>query len=369
MIVEIKSALALMVTVGIVAACATQHESTTKSQANIQGKVTKPQTGYIYLDKMGMEKLDRVDSIKADEAGNFSFKVPIASPAFYVLNFYNTQQGEFVLGTGDIKVEADGSNPYGLFKVTGSKDNDFFVAYQQLAKAIKKESDSIKMLMLTGQSNEMELERVQAAFAITATARVKQLVNTNDPSIVSIIAAGMLDSDQEMAYLQEVHKKLNGLYPESEYVVYFGNQLAQLARMAIGQPAPEISMTTPDGKNITLSSLRGKYVLIDFWASWCGPCRKENPNVVRIYNKFKDKEFEIYSVSLDEKREKWLEAIQKDGMAWTHVSDLKHWNSPVVQLYRVEGIPLTILVDKDGVIVDKNLRGQALEDRLNDLLM
>jgi peroxiredoxin len=368
--VPIKSTVTAVAVASMAWGCATkQPETNNKQQASIKGKVAKPQAGYIYLEKMGMEKLERLDSVKADEQGNFSFTVNAPSPSFYILNFYNNQQGEFVLGSGTVQVEADGGNAYGIFKVSGSKDNDFFIAYQQLAQRIKKESDSIKMLMLTGQSDGIQLEKAHEAFTMSATARVKQLLDTNDPSIVSIIAAGMLDADQEMPYLQELHKKLNSVYPESEYVVYFGNQLAQLSRMAIGQPAPEISLPSPDGTPIALSSLQGKYVLIDFWASWCGPCRKENPNVVRMYNRFKDKEFEIYGVSLDQSRDKWLEAIQKDGLTWPHVSDLKYWNSPVVQLYRVEGIPLTILIDKEGIIIEKNLRGQALEDKLNDLLM
>jgi peroxiredoxin len=346
-----------------------QRETNNKPQVTIEGKVAKPKPGHIYLDKMGMEKLERIDSTTTDPQGNFSFSVPVGSPSFYVLNFYNAQQAELVLSGSSVKVEADGGSPYGLFKVHGSKENDFLAAYQQLSRAIKQESDSIKRLMLTGQADGVQLEQAHAAFVSSATTRVKQLVDNHEPSIVSIVAAGMLDPDHEMSYLLDLHKRLDAAYPGSEYVSYFGNQLAQLSRMAIGQPAPEISLPAPDGQMISLSSLRGKYVLIDFWASWCGPCRQENPNVVRMYNKFKDKDFEIYGVSLDDKRDKWLGAIAKDGLGWTHVSDLKNWKSPVVQLYRVEGIPLTVLIDKDGVIIDKNLRGQALEERLNELLM
>ena len=147
-----------------------------------------------------------------------------------------------------------------------------------------------------------------------------------------------------------------------------------LAQLPKGEPnegdeAPDITLADATGKKVALSSLRGKYVLIDFWASWCGPCRMENPNVVRVYNTYKDKGFTIYSVSLDNSKDNWLAAIQKDGLTWTnHVSDLKGWQSEGAALYAVKGIPATFLIDKNGVIIGKNLRGQALEKKLAELI-
>lgn len=136
-----------------------------------------------------------------------------------------------------------------------------------------------------------------------------------------------------------------------------------------GDPAPEIALTDPTGKTIQLSSLKGQIVLIDFWASWCGPCRMENPNVVNTYKKYKEKGFAIYSVSLDNNKQNWLNAIQKDGLTWpSHVSDLKGWQSEGAAIYQVSAIPATFLIDKNGVIVAKNLRGAALEQKLAELL-
>jgi len=144
---------------------------------------------------------------------------------------------------------------------------------------------------------------------------------------------------------------------------------------SIGQKAPEINLPNPQGKNIPLSSLKGKLVLIDFWASWCGPCRRENPNLVNAYNKYKDKKFvngngfTIYSVSIDRNKASWVAAIQQDKLTWeNHVSDLMHWDSPVLRTYGLNSIPSNFLIDKDGIIIATNLRGQNIENQLEMLL-
>jgi peroxiredoxin len=139
------------------------------------------------------------------------------------------------------------------------------------------------------------------------------------------------------------------------------------ALLSPGQEAPEISLPSPEGKNIALSSLRGKYVLIDFWASWCKPCRAENPNVVRVYNQYKDKGFEIYGVSLDRAKDAWVQAIAADKLPWVHVSDLQFWSSAAAQTYGVSAIPYTVLLDREGRVVAENLRGAALAAKLAEL--
>ncbi len=144
-------------------------------------------------------------------------------------------------------------------------------------------------------------------------------------------------------------------------------QVNAAASRTIGAVAPEITMATPDGNMLNLSDLRGKVVLIDFWASWCGPCRRENPNVVRVYEKYKDKGFEILSVSLDRDKNRWLQAIQKDGLDWLHVSDLKQWKNEAAQLYGVSSIPYTVLLDREGRIIANKLRGAALEAKLAEI--
>ncbi len=137
---------------------------------------------------------------------------------------------------------------------------------------------------------------------------------------------------------------------------------------SIGELAPELNFPDPSGKIITLESLKGNYVLIDFWASWCKPCRMENPNVVKLYNKYKEKGFTVYSVSLDNNKDRWINAIKQDNLTWpNHVSDLKQWQTEATKIYGFRGIPYTVLIDKEGKIVAKNLRGPTLENKLGEI--
>jgi len=145
-------------------------------------------------------------------------------------------------------------------------------------------------------------------------------------------------------------------------------QMEQIKSLTKGGSAPDFSQDTPEGETISLKDFRGKVVLLDFWASWCGPCRRENPNVVKMYEKYKDKGFEILGISLDRTRDKWLKAIEADGLTWPHVSDLKGWQNEVAQLYGVRSIPHTILIDAEGQVVANKLRGPALEAKLAEIL-
>jgi thiol-disulfide isomerase/thioredoxin len=180
---------------------------------------------------------------------------------------------------------------------------------------------------------------------------------------------------EQLEVLQSVHKAFEERYPEHPMTKNIGAQVAQVEtgynehiEFSKNKVAPEIALPNPDGEIIKLSDLRGKYVLIDFWASWCGPCRKENPNVVRLYNKYKDDNFTIYSVSLDKEKKRWEMAIKADGLIWdNHVSDLKYWQSEVVQKYKIQGIPHTVLINPEGEIIGTKLRGAALEQKLKEI--
>jgi len=176
------------------------------------------------------------------------------------------------------------------------------------------------------------------------------------------------DQENEFPFLDSLAQKLNSTNIKSPFVEIFVNQINSKRKLAIGQIAPDITLNNPEGLPVSLSGLKGKYVLIDFWASWCGPCRQENPNVVKLYNKFKNKNFEIFGVSLDKEKDSWVKAIEKDGLTWVHVSDLQSWNSAGGRAYQINSIPATYLIDPQGKILAKNLRGKDLERQLEKIL-
>lgn len=195
---------------------------------------------------------------------------------------------------------------------------------------------------------------------------VKKLPSALHPTAwIALVDAGQrFQLTETMLYGAERFLKVAPQDPRRPQIEQFIQAEGALRR---GQPAPDIALTDPEGKVRRLSELRGKWVLIDFWASWCRPCRMENPNVVRLYQKYNSRGFEIFGVSLDHNREAWLQAIQADRLTWIHVSDLKGWQSAGAQLYRVSGIPFTVLVDPEGRIAAKGLRGATLEARLREL--
>lgn len=166
-------------------------------------------------------------------------------------------------------------------------------------------------------------------------------------------------------YAKKYIEMYGAKYPEA--AAQLKNAVKATSSMMPGAEAPDFTMNTPDGQPLSLKDLRGKVLLIDFWASWCGPCRRENPNVVKAYKKYHDKGFDVLGVSLDKDKKRWLDAIEKDGLIWHHVSDLKGWANAAAQLYGVRSIPHTVLLDKDGKIIARNLRGPALEQKLAEL--
>ena len=179
---------------------------------------------------------------------------------------------------------------------------------------------------------------------------------------------------EDMPYYEKVDKNLSAKYPNSEAVKSLHSYLEQAksgqsmpGAVSIGQEAPEIDLPAPDGKQMKLSSLRGNYVLLDFWASWCGPCRQENPNLVLNYSKYKNKGFKIFQVSLDQTAEAWNKAIKADKLNWNHVSDLQYWNCAAAQRYGVQSIPSNFLLDPEGKIIATDLRGDQLGSELSKI--
>jgi peroxiredoxin len=165
----------------------------------------------------------------------------------------------------------------------------------------------------------------------------------------------------------ELHSAVSINFDQSIYYKIIQNYVSILQQTAIGSEALDFTQLTPEGNSVSLSDFRGKYVLIDFWASWCGPCRKENPNVVNVYNKYHNDGFEVLGVSLDQNKENWLKAIESDGLVWTQVSDLKGWSNEVANQYGIKSIPSSLLIDPNGIIIGKNLNGAELEFAIKEI--
>jgi thiol-disulfide isomerase/thioredoxin len=331
----------------------------------------------IYLEYVNEQgKVVKVDSATPSAEQKVSFKGQVKDQgAFYLVNFFDTPKPQKVLvileGGETIDVEADGVNDEegkSNFTLKGDYPNvkfmlELMAISKEMEKKVRKWNQEIQVDPKQEKRIQAEFTQAQAA----STAKIKELIPQMGSHLVALWATNFLPAEKEMASLEDIANRLAKARPNHPQVKQFVANLQRLQGVNEGVIAPEINLATPEGPNLALSSLRGKYVLIDFWASWCGPCRRENPNVVKTYAAYKDKGFEIYGVSLDQDREAWLKAIEKDQLVWKHVSDLKYWSSAGAQAYQVNSIPQTFLLDKEGRILAKGLRGAALDQYLAQL--
>lgn len=346
----------------------------------LKGTLSDSKAETLYLEKLGSAKQVIIDSVILDENGNFEFTNYTPKIGFYRIKTNDKNFAMLVLDSAD-KVTITGSvkDLGNTFKVEGSPETTIFIEYNNLSKSRDIKLDSLnKAFQLLMETNKIDSKRMDSLSAIFETP-YNSIINQSNILMVdkiskntnmysSIMAIQALDPDKYSDLYKSLDAGLSKKFPNDKNVIMFHEVVERMLSTNIGQFAPEISLPSPDGKEIALSSLKGKLVLIDFWASWCGPCRKEMPNVVKIYSKFKNKGFEIYGVSLDQDKEKWMEAITKDGINWPQVSDLKYWDNVAARIYNVQGIPYTVLIDKDGKIIAKNLRGQELEKKIAEVL-
>ncbi len=341
----------------------------------ISGKVANPVPGEMtYLLWLGESGLEVVDSIEVGDNGEFETYLKVNQPEFYRVSFYDRQFINLIL-TGEEKkvyIEADGSDPNGKNNVTGSYHTDLMRQLDSIAR--KKQSD----IQLLNQEAMQARSRgdVKTMNEITDqyyylngkhNRNMKIRIRQSLPSLAALYGINYIDVEQEFQFADSLVTIFKSSLPDNTLTKELSARIDVLRKLAVGADAPEISLPTPEGDHVTLSSLKGNYVLIDFWAAWCRPCRMENPNVVKLYNKYKDRNFEIYGVSLDRKREAWLKAIEDDGLMWRHVSDLKYFNSEAARQYNINAIPATYLIDPDGKIMAKGLRGESLRLKLEEI--
>lgn len=311
-----------------------------------------------------------------DKKGNFSVKASLPAKDIYVLRVSDNQHLNLILREGSaLKIYGDGKNIVAFHNIVGSEEsaqlNKFVVQLQTYNQ--KKDSANAYLQQHPEQEKEVNESFTPIYYAFENYKQTFLAENPNSPALLPLLST--IDPTQNFKgyelVVDQIVKGFDGSPAVNNIKAMYLQQKAKYEEtlfLSPGNVAPIFSQAKADGKQLSLTDLKGQYVLLDFWASWCGPCRKENPNVVRLYQKYAPKGFTVMSVSLDKDKLAWQDAIKKDNLIWTnHVSDLKGWANEAAQLYKVNGIPFTVLIDKEGKIVQKNLRGEELEKTLQSI--
>ncbi len=340
----------------------------------VSGKIVNPASKMVYLKVLGADAMVPVDSAEISPNGSFLMNLNISTANYYQLTNGGQQYTILILEPNEkVEVEVDANLMIRPIKITGSPNTE--QVYKMIGELgafdtqLKKIESDFQQVQGTAQQDSMAKILVSRYEEIEAQ-KMSYLKSeiTNKPSLASLLFIEKIDIASEIQLYENLDKAVYPRYKDISFVNDLHQKVEKTLRLAPGRPAPEINLMTPDGGFVRLSSLKGKVVLIDFWASWCSPCRRENPNNVKMYERFKDKGFEIYAVSLDKQKSDWVKAIEDDGLKWIHVSDLRYWNSVAAKEYGVGSIPFTVLIDKNGNIIEVGLRGANLEQKLEELL-
>lgn len=322
-----------------------------------------------------------LDSVFLDDNGKFKLKGMATEEGIYRLAIENGPDLVLINDNDHIEVELD-VNDYRNYKVEGSPAtkslHDLFEKYRSQDSGILSTFKQVDSLQgVPGNDSLVETLKTRNDNQIeTLNNTVRSFINQSESPAATFYAIGIASQTIPNEELKKLVDNAASKFPEHNGLARIKSLLAVQTDQSGGtaeyallnQQAPGLVMKDPNGNNVSLESFKGKYVLVDFWASWCMPCRQENPNVVEAYNKFKDKNFTILGVSLDQNKEAWISAIQKDNLNWAHMSDLKQWESEAVQKYNIEGIPFNVLLDPQGKIIASSLRGQELHTKLAQVL-
>ena len=363
-----------------------------ENQFSISGKLENAAGKIITLNKIEANSMVAIDTATIGDNGEFELTGTASNPKFFIVktspNDYITvimDSAESVTITGNFddfakSYEVEGSEDCKLIKELDLQIQKTMAGIDSLGAIYQANQESTSLDSVKAELDKGFIKIIEAQKAFSTN-----FVDQHTNSFTALVALSqqvaprspVFDVQNDIAYFEKVAVALAERYPNSEdvkgltdFVEKIKNPQAQNmgGTIGIGTEAPEIALASPEGKIIKLSSLRGKYVLLDFWAGWCKPCRAENPNLVSTYRKYKNKNFDIFQVSLDQTKEMWTDAIKKDKLgSWNHVSDLKFWQSEAAALYNIRSIPASFLLDPEGKVIATNLRGPALGDKLKEI--
>ena len=366
-----------------------QDKKKERSDFTIKGKLKNTRADLIKLELLKIDSLKPIDSVRVDENGEFSFKYKLQEAGFYLLkvsndNFINLliDKGEDLLISGDIKQMAND------YTVSGSKGSELLFQLNRYLRNNYKKADSLKEILdkkYTEPDYYKVKRQIDSVYILIFNDQRKfnmSFIDNNLNSLASIMALyqvfgrkKLLNENDDFEYFEKLDKSLSVFYPGSDYVKELHNRVITInkektaykeaeKKLDSGLMAPDISMYNIGGRITPLSSLRGRTVLVLFWAGWSDPCIKTIQTLKWIYKQYSKKGLEVYAVSLDKHRQTWEDAVRRDKVYWTHVSDLSEWNSPVVKQYCIKTIPNMILVGKDGKIIKRGITEKELPDYL-----
>ena len=312
-----------------------------------------------------------IELIKSDFLDNDNYKIDLLvnEPTLYRLNIVGKNSIDFVLENNDVNISIDGND----ISVIGSVGTDNLTIIKKYINDYQDERYELNrsFIQASRDDNKLEILKIRnqsEQLENNFTKNFKKLIWNMDNSIATFFVSDYLKIDDHFNFWDSLILKYEKDLGYTSYYKALNEKFNRIKVLSIGQYAPEISLNDPDENQLTLSSFRGKYVLLDFWAAWCRPCRVENPNIVKMYNKYKNYGFEVFQVSLDRDKSTWINAINKDGLnELNHVSDLKFWKSDAAITYNIKSIPASFFIDPDGKIIAKNLRGPKLEKKLSEI--
>jgi len=353
------------VILALIAAMASQGlvAQVTKVSGKLSGKT---QCSEMVINSVEGNKLVPLKTV-VPQNNTYNFEIEMSEPHLLLIQFPPTQLSSYAIFEPKANITVDYSIDQTVL-ITNVKSSGEMLFYKKFLDLNEPIEAMNREYQTANDARRMEIQKSFETMVPATFEKIEKLISDNKNYLFSALLVTFFENQFETyaPLYAEVRDALIGKYPNDQTVKYIDQKVKSV--MLPGTTAPDIEMKSPDGKMLKLSDLHGKVVLLDFWASWCRPCRMENPNVVKMYNKYKSMGFEIFSVSLDRDRSAWLKAIKDDGLVWpNHVSDLNGWTSSGGATYGITSIPATVLIDKEGRVIARNLRGDELENKLKQI--